>query len=48
VVGCGWACSTDERDFRDRQGGFERNENRAMILEKFDSDTLSLHVLSIP
>ena len=27
---------------------FERSENRAMIAEKFDSDTLSLHVLSIP
>ena len=23
-------------------------ENRAMMAEKFDSDTLSLHVLSIP
>ena len=27
---------------------FERAENRAMMAEKFDSETLSLHVLSIP
>jgi hypothetical protein len=31
-----------------RRQNFERAENRAMMAEKFDSETLSLHVLSIP